>query len=321
MLNNLRLFIEEQIGELALIEADFILLVEDELDKTFWANVLNHCNLKPKYEILPSVKSESNNQTTGKGIILKYQSFCTEYPKRLKIAIDSDYDYLLDRGDFNIQNHILQTYTYSIENYFCYASSLESLCLKATQSTTQNIFDFEKFLGEYSKIIYPLFIISLLYDQNKTQFNEETYYSITNFCNDIYVGFQLKKINDIMLSLNNLKEKVETKINNLKANFSDEDYKLMIANIEAKGITTENCYLFIKGHFLLDKLLSPIVKNITEKLSTDVGSKFIDNEEKDNYFSGLKSSLDLLKGNYNMFNCATFKKVETDINHLRSLLQ
>lgn len=314
-MDNLRLFLRQQIANLSIKKKDFLLLVEDEFDKIFWTNVLNHCNFKLIPQILPSVVSEANNPTTGKGIILKYQSFCTEYPSKLKIAIDSDYDYLLNRGSFNIQNHILQTYTYSIENYFCYAPSLESLCVESTQSSKENIFDFEEFLTEYSKIIYPLFIMSLLYEKNNN-----SSYSITNFCNDVFIDFQKIEIQDVFPQLSILKEEVENQFNTLKPNFSDEDYEILKANIELKGVQPENCYLFIKGHFLLENLLAPIIKNLTNQLSKAEGLTIIDSTEKQTYFSSLKNAPNLLKDNFNFYNCAMFKKVEQDILNLNQQL-
>jgi len=282
---------------------------------------LQQAKLKQKPHILPSVPSKNNNPTAGKGIILKYLQFCNQYLNRLKIAIDSDYDYLLDRRNFNIQNHILQTYTYSIENYFCYVPSLENLCIESTQSNKQAVFDFDKFLTEYSKIIYPIFIISLLYEQNKTQFNKTTFYSISDFCDDGFIDFQKIKMEDIIGSLVNLEKKVKNQVNTLKPNFINEDFEEMKSNIEAKGATEENCYLFIQGHFLLERLLSPIIKNITNQLSKEVGTIFTDNEEKNNYFSNLKSSSDTLKSNYNFIDCTMFSKVKADIAELKLVMQ
>lgn len=319
-MDNLRLFIRQQIGNLRIKKKDFLLLVEDEFDKIFWTRVLHHSTIKQQAQILPSVVSEANNATTGKGIILKYHQFCTEHPKKLKIAIDSDYDYLLNRANFNIQNHILKTYTYSIENYFCFTPSLKNLCLESTQSGEQNIFDFENFLKKYSKTIYPLFIISLLYEQSKIQFDETDFYSISDFCNDVFIDFKLVKIEDVNVSLVSLEKKVKSQTNTLKANFDNEDFETMKTNIEAKDVTLENCYLFIKGHFLLEKLLSPIIKKITNQFSSEVGASITGNEEKNKYFANLKNSTDLLKNNYNFYNCAIFNKVKADIVELEKLL-
>jgi len=286
-LEKYRDFVEEQIEDLRLeTDADFVLFVEDKEDEIFWETVLKHQKFRLKPKINAFGVSKNDKITTGKDIILKYQPFCSEFPKKVLIAIDSDYDYLLDRGDFNIQNHILQTYTYSIENYFCYAPSLENLCIGGTQSNKQAVFDFEKFLVEYSKIIYPLFIISLLFEQNKTQFSKTTFYSISDFCDDGFIDFKKIKIEDIFSKLSILKEKIEIKVNTLKPNFSNEDIDGMENNIEAK----------------------------------EVGAGFTDNEEKDKYFSNLKNSLDLLKSNYNFTDCNIFTKVKTDISALQQLM-
>jgi len=317
MLDSYKDLVLQQVEDLILEkDIDFVLFVEDKEDEMFWGNILKHQKFKLNPKINAYGISKNNNETTGKHIILKYHQICAEYPKmmeKIKIAVDSDYDYLLDKGNFNIKNHILQTYTYSIENYFCCAPSLESLCLKSTQSKNKKVFDFKKFLTKYSEIIYPLFIVSLLYEQNKTQFDEQTIYSITNFCKDVFIDFKLVKFEEIMSSLKHLKPKVQNQLNLLKTNFSDQDYEQMKIKIEAKGVQSENCYLFIKGHFLLEQLLAPIVKNITNDLSKEAGAKLNDTAEKQSYFNSLKKANDLLHENFNFYTCDLFKKVERDI--------
>jgi len=316
---SLRERIKEQIGNLAFTEFDFLLLVESESDIIFWSNILTKCDFKFNPKISPGVKIDnSEERNKGKKIILRCKPFCIDFP--LKIAIDSDYDYLLNRGNFNIQNHILQTYTYSIENYFCYAPSLENLCLTATQSKSKNVFNFKKFLKEYSKIIYPIFIISLLYEKNKEQFDEHNFYSISNFCDDVFIDYQLVRIKDITESLNDIEDHVTNKFDTLKINFSDEDFETVKNNIETKGVTEENCYLFIQGHFLLENFLSPIIKNMTTQLSIEVGTGFTDNKVKNKYFSNLKNSPDLLKSNYNFIDCNIFPKVKADVSALQQLM-
>jgi hypothetical protein len=71
--------------------------------------------------------------------------------------VDSDFDYLFDgateqsREILGAEN-MFHTYTYATENYLCYAPSLRNVCVKATKNDTR-IFDFERFMAAYSRII------------------------------------------------------------------------------------------------------------------------------------------------------------------------
>lgn len=77
-------------------------------------------------------------------------------------CVDADYDYLMQGASANSHQllespYIFHTYVYSIESYQCYAPGLHDICVMATLND-HHVFDFERYLSEYSRAIYPLFV-------------------------------------------------------------------------------------------------------------------------------------------------------------------
>ena len=80
----------------------------------------------------------------------------------LLLCVDSDFDYLFHNSTEQSRellscDRMFHTYAYATENFLCYAPSLHNVCVKATKNDTR-IFDFVKFMHEYSCTIYPLFL-------------------------------------------------------------------------------------------------------------------------------------------------------------------
>lgn len=77
------------------------------------------------------------------------------------LCVDSDFDFLFNGATeqsrlIRDSRYMFHTYTYATENYLCYAPSLHNVCVKATKNDTR-IFDFERFMADYSRTIYRLF--------------------------------------------------------------------------------------------------------------------------------------------------------------------
>ena len=118
---------------------DAIVHVEGETDKMFWKQVLARAgmNVRPV-----SGADNRDDQTSGKKQCLKYRPYLNP---RFFICIDSDYDYLKQPlPPYGVEDFILQTYTYAIENH--YLASNPSL---------------RNFLQAYSRLIYPAFLAHL----------------------------------------------------------------------------------------------------------------------------------------------------------------
>ncbi len=141
--------------------------VENEDDIPFWRGVFERYAPHLHFEI----SYPSHELARGKEEVLKIKA--GEY---LLLCVDSDYDYLLQDATevskrINHDPYIFQTYTYSIENYKCYAESLREVCVSSSLNDKE-LFDLVGFLKLYSNIIYELFLYS--YDFEKQGDNSLT---------------------------------------------------------------------------------------------------------------------------------------------------
>ena len=126
--------------------------VEGYEDVAFWRGVFDRfvnpylgCEISvPLREVLPK----------GKNVLL---GMIPQASDELLLCVDSDFDYLFDNSteqsrDLLACRYMFHTYAYATENYLCYAPSLHNVCVRATKNDTR-IFDFERFLADYSRII------------------------------------------------------------------------------------------------------------------------------------------------------------------------
>ena len=131
--------------------------VEGYEDVAFWRGIFDHfANPHLRFEISVPTREDLPK---GKKVLINNASNASE---TLLLCMDSDFDYLLSEDDEQsrliAQNPFMfHTYAYATENYLCYAPSLHNVCVKATKNDTR-IFSFEKFMADYSRTIYPLFI-------------------------------------------------------------------------------------------------------------------------------------------------------------------
>lgn len=97
--------------------------LEDRDDEFFWNDVLG--TFRPrKYKFIYGSRNDKGNHTTGCIQCLNYKGYLSD---KFFVCIDSDYHYLLRESGLDISHYILQTYTYSWENHYCYSKKLQSL--------------------------------------------------------------------------------------------------------------------------------------------------------------------------------------------------
>ena len=131
--------------------------VEGYEDVAFWRGIFDHFqNPYLRFEI--SVP-DRGDLPKGKKVLLGMVPRSSE---ELLLCVDSDFDYLFagrteQSKEVNGARYMFHTYAYATENYLCYAPSLHNVCVKATKNDT-HIFDFVRFMHEYSCTIYPLFL-------------------------------------------------------------------------------------------------------------------------------------------------------------------
>ena len=131
--------------------------VEGYEDVAFWRGIFDHFqNPYLRFEI--SVP-DRGDLPKGKKVLM---GMIPRSSEELLLCVDSDFDYLFagrtpQSKEVAEAKFMFHTYAYATENYLCYAPSLHNVCVKATKNDTR-IFDFVKFMHEYSCTIYPLFL-------------------------------------------------------------------------------------------------------------------------------------------------------------------
>ena len=226
--------------------------VEDVDDIPFWQSVLSATCPGKRFKFLPYSQKGSNTHVTGKSYLLKYVS---QADSRLLIAIDSDFDYLRGNPKMSASPYLLQTYTYSWENHYCYAQSLQH----QWQTAYDDPFDFGVFLSNLSQVVYLPLVILLIHKIQKK--------------GGITLGLLESRIlrhqpnskallddNGSQL-LSEIREDVDSrivKLNKLKQSTLSK-YQQAFRRL---GLTEENAYLYMQGHCVYD-LVSRIGSSLT----------------------------------------------------------
>ncbi len=244
---------------------------EDSDDAVFWDKILKkyapNLDFEPQYFTI----TPNGNKSRGSGQVFNYLH-CTN--ANFLLFTDSDYHFLLDdtRMDTPFLAH---TFTYAIENHWCYASMIKPL-LEGKYEVEIN-FDFELFLNTFSKIIYKAFIYTVL-DRK----NESSHFSIDELEKILKFGnFDIK--NNANVYLEHIRLALETKTNDLSTIFSQTDFAdLTLYLTTEKGLIPETTYLYLRGHTLYEKVLQAILRTIKSDILIQ---KFavLPNEEKEKF--------------------------------------
>jgi len=295
-------------------EAIVRVFVENEDDIPFWKDIFDKFNLRTKIHPASEI-----SLARGKKEVLKQKN---RVGKFLILCVDSDYDYLLqghtdNSKTINESPYIFQTYTYSIENYKCYAESLHRVMVRATLQDKQELFDYVRFLKEYSVIIYDLFIYSLHYTKEKSDG-----FTIEDFSKTIKLLEQVDYSSQGQEALAKLKKAVKEKLAILDK-IPDEQIKQFKAELHKLGVEPENTYLFMKGHTLYDNVvcmfLRPIFqflrsaqsKRISELKQCETEAKEMEKQYRKLVTKDIE--LVLLRNNTDYYDCFLMKKILSDI--------
>ena len=230
--------------------------VESYDDIFFWRTVLDefedeHCY----FEIMLPSRS-----TLGKGKKLVLMNRLGPQLGNYMIAcVDADYDYLMQDATqtsrlVNRNPYVFHTYVYAIENYQCYAESLHRVCVMATLNDRQGV-DFEGFMREYSRIIWPLFVWSVWVYRN------DRYRDFTLSEFGTTVSFNELNVYHPELTLDYVRRKVNRKMSWLQRHFPEarKGYGPLKAELLQLGVSPETTYLYIQGHTLFDNVVSPLL--------------------------------------------------------------
>lgn len=144
--------------------------------------------------------------------------------------------------------YILQTFTYSWENHYCYAEHLQTTLSANATATT---FDFRSFLSSYSSIVYKPLLVYLYMDRQKLKgFGQR------NFNDIIALQYQAGDLdNSGETMLDRFRSKVETFLDSL-GEVDGFDFEEEKSRYESQNLYETNAYLHVRGHNLYHTIAS-----------------------------------------------------------------
>ena len=298
--------------------------VEGYEDVAFWRGIFdNYETERLKFEInVPPRKDLAK----GKKVILSMLPDSS--PSKL-LCVDSDFDYLFGQSTeqsrlINNSKYLFHTYAYATENFLCYAPSLHNVCVKATKNDAY-IFDFEQFMAEYSKIVYPLFIWYAYSAWLKT----ENIFTLLEFRSSVKLNY-LEVENNGRDTLQWLEKQVHKRLEILRKRHAgwDDDISIFERKLTEQGLSPELTYLYMQGHTLMDNVVVIMLNAVCEQLrlmsnirittSTKTGMAL--KNELSNYNNALRGVRDVLLDNEAYKECPLYKKLQQDIESFLSTL-
>ena len=295
--------------------------VESYDDILFWRTVLSRFENETRFfeVMLPSKRVLVRGK---KSVLMNFIG--NRMGPDMIACVDADYDYLM-QGRCETSRKILSspyvfhTYVYAIENFQCYADSLHNVAVMVTLND-HAIFDFRRFLREYSEICYPLFVWSVWAYRT----GRHTEFPMSEFDRVVELGgFSLQ---NTKASLEHLRHKVERKVHWMWQHYPKHRVAVDALDKEMReslGVTPETTYLYMQGHHLFDSIVAPIMTKVCNSLrterETEISRTAVHKTQMHNELSCYENSLadvkTMLKKNMGYMSCPLFLRLQEDVAH------
>ena len=291
--------------------------VEGYDDVAFWRGIFDHFD-NPYLHFDISVPTLSD-LPKGKRILM---SMIPQSGEDLLLCVDSDFDHLFGDAtqqsrELNAAQYMFHTYAYATENYLCYAPSLHNVCVKATKND-RRIFDFEWFMAEYSRTIYPLFV----WYACSARSAKEHVFTLADFRTSVRLGY-VEVPHSGADTIAWLGRNVARREQSLRTKHPD-----MIRSVEAfdeelrsKGVLPHETYLYMHGHTLMDNVAMIALGAVCDRLRrmsidrikgcSKAGTAL--KNEFSNYTNAQRSIRDVLLDNENYTSCHLYERLRGDI--------
>ena len=292
--------------------------VEAYDDIFFWRTVLSEFeNDKVYFEVMLPARG---NLTKGKKSALM-SLLKAKVGDSMIACVDADYDYLLQgvtavSKEINENPYIFHTYVYAIENYQCYAESLHNVAVMVTLND-HAIFDFRRFMREYSEICFPLFVWSVW------AYRTERYmdFSLSDFDHLVELGGL--NVRQPQVALDHLRHKVERKVHYFQQHYPK--HRMAVEGLRKElidlGVKPATTYLYMHGHHVFDTIVAPIMSKVCNMLrqerETEISRTAVHKTQMHNEMSCSENSLadvkTMLKKNMGYMLCPQFLQLQEDI--------
>lgn len=217
--------------------------VESEDDIAFWQGVIHVANPKATVKFLPSEPAGGvEARQRGKSVCMRYVPYLDCH---LIVCVDSDFDNFIRPGALIPQRNILQTYTYSFENHYCWSVRLQD----SWDALNLGNFDFHDFLLKLSHILYPV-LISML----ATKAAKKKAWSLTDLCG-VILSSQVNRKGCLDNNGLRLLAEIEKNIQVWTATQkmpTKASYKKFETVANEEGLMPDTAYLFMQGHCIFD---------------------------------------------------------------------
>ena len=236
-------------------------------------------------------------------------------------CVDADYDYLLQGSSPTSKKildspYVFHTIVYAIENYQCYAESLNTVAVMVTLND-HRIFDFPTFMRGYSEAIFPLFVWSVMLYRS----GEYSRFSLSDFNTTIDLGgFSLQHPQEC---IEHLRGKCMRKVKWLQQKFPGRKQKYLDTrdDLLRLGVTPQETYLYIQGHHLFDAVVAPVMTKVCNRLrmerESEISRTAIHRTQMHNELSCYENSLadtkQMLKKNMGYMQSRQFLQLQESI--------
>ena len=303
-----------------------VAFVESYDDVSFWRLLLDEFETQDHYFqiMLPN----RGGLTKGKKSALRS---CIEHKglgTNLIACVDSDYDWLLQgttqtSREIISSPYVIQTYTYAIENYQCWAGSLHQLCVQCTLND-HRLIDFNSFMELYSKAVYPLFVWNVWFYRKKLH-NEFS-------MQDLNLEIRLKSV-DVRRpqgTLIGVTERVNHKVRWMESHHPEaiSEVAELKKELTAMGVREDNAYLFLQGHHLVEnvilKLLTPVCTILRQEREAEIRRFAVHNQQYRNELSAYQHSqmtlAEAIRKNTHYRECELYGRMREDVRNFLVML-
>ena len=182
-----------------------------------------------------------------------------------------------------------------------------------------HIFDFNGYLRSFSEIIYPLFVWNVWFYRTP-HYGE---FTMSDFLSVIEMGnFSAVHAQDMLARLSH---KVVRRLDALRRNYPEgvKAYPKVEASLRSLGVTPQTTYLYIQGHHLFDRVVSPAMTRICAQLirerENEISRDSMHSTQRRNELSCYSHSVEdveaMLKKNMGYVLSDVFAHIRADVQH------
>jgi len=287
---------------------DVVVWVEADLDIRFWKTIFPQSSSKYNFSFRRSYDCSSQDDKNANGCsrIAKLVNSGDLQPGPLVlICIDSDYRYILEDysypyGFIKENDYVFETKVCSRENVISHPKGFKETVQRATSLTSwPGDFDFEIFMKDFSKCIYPAHSLALFFLKKGMKewsgVNDELLISIKDTLTkkiDYAKKPELDKYNKnyFFNDLNGLVTEISARYFNQDLH---NEYQEFCEKIKCKIGGEEQIFYFIRGHDVYDFVFEKISQKVQETLLQEEKERRRLLNDKDGIKNLFSSSIDI----------------------------